>query len=235
MNNKLLTESFSDLSTPLLADALIRLQLPLRIAPPGIRPVTAGSRLSGRVLPARHYGSVDVFLEAMGHARPGDVLVIDNGGRREEGCIGDLTALEAQASGLSGIVVWGTHRDTAELKEIGLPTYSYGCWPSGPQRLDLQEAEALTSARFGDFEVSGEDLVFADDDGCLFVPAIIAEELLSVANAIWRTERRQARAIVAGETLRLQLDFAEYLSKRAGDPAYTFRQHLRDRQGAIEE
>lgn len=116
MNNKLLTESFSDLSTPLLADALIRLQLPLSIAPPGIRSVSAGSRLSGRVLPARHYGSVDVFLEAMGHARPGDVLVIDNGGRRDEGCIGDLTALEAQASGLSGIVVWGTHRDAAAAR-----------------------------------------------------------------------------------------------------------------------
>jgi 4-hydroxy-4-methyl-2-oxoglutarate aldolase len=41
----------------------------------------------------------------MEKAEPGDVLVIDNGGRMDEGCIGDLTVLEAQASGLAGIAV----------------------------------------------------------------------------------------------------------------------------------
>ena len=46
-------------------------------------------------MPARHYGSVDVFLEALSSAGPGDVLVIDNGGRTDEACIGDLVALEA--------------------------------------------------------------------------------------------------------------------------------------------
>jgi regulator of RNase E activity RraA len=59
-----------------------------------------------------HYGSVDIFLEAMGTAKPGDILVIDNQGRMDEGCIGDLTTLEAQACGLAGIIVWGCHRDT---------------------------------------------------------------------------------------------------------------------------
>ena len=106
MKNQLLIESFAELSTPLVADAALRLKVPLRIAPPGISPVISGRRLAGRALPARHFGSVDVFLEAMQNAQPGDVLVIDNGGRRDEGCIGDLTALEAQASGLAGIVVW---------------------------------------------------------------------------------------------------------------------------------
>ena len=56
-------------------------------------------------VPARHFGSVDVFLEAMQTAKPGEVLVIDNGGRLDEGCIGDLTALEAEHCGLSGIIV----------------------------------------------------------------------------------------------------------------------------------
>jgi 4-hydroxy-4-methyl-2-oxoglutarate aldolase len=235
MNNQLLSEKFSELSTPLLADAFIRLKLALRIAPTGIRPVIAGSRLAGHALPARHYGSVDVFLEAMERASPGDVLVIDNGGRRDEGCIGDLTALEAQASLLTGIVVWGVHRDTAELKQIGLPVFSYGACPSGPQKLDTRSQQALISARFGDFDVTTEDVVFADDDGCIFAPRAAVEELLATAHAIWQTERRQAQKILDGETLRAQLRFDEYLLRRAGEPGYTFRQHLRNTEGAIEE
>jgi hypothetical protein len=40
---------------------------------------------------------------------------------------------------------------------------------------------------------------------------------------------------VAGETLRAQTSFDEYLSRRADDSSYTFRQHLRQIGGAIEE
>jgi 4-hydroxy-4-methyl-2-oxoglutarate aldolase len=99
--------AFSELSTALIADACLRLGVPLRLAPFGISPLLSGSRIAGRVMPAQHYGSVDIFLEAMGTAEPGDILVIDNGGRMDEGCIGDLTALEAKACGLAGIIVWG--------------------------------------------------------------------------------------------------------------------------------
>lgn len=235
MYNQHLNSAFSELSTPLVADACLRLGLPIRVAPPGIRALPAGSHIAGRALPMRHYGSVDVFLEVMGMAQPGDVLVIDNGGRMDEGCIGDLIALEAQVCRLGSMIVWGCHRDTVELKRIGFPIFSYGTHPAGPQRLDPRDQDALTTARFGDFKVGREDVVFADADGVLFAPSQRAEELLSTANIIWQTERRQAEALQAGNKLRQQLQFDEYLAQRSADPAYTFRRHLRDIGGAIEE
>jgi hypothetical protein len=151
VKNQLLTKSFAELSTPLVADAALRLKVPLRIAPPGISSVISGRRLAGRALPARHFGSVDV------------------------------------------------------LRQIGFPIFSYGSWPFGPQRLDPRGDAALHSARFGDFEIQKTDVVFADE-----------------MTAVFLLRRRQLR-------------FAEYLAKRSADPTYTFRQHLRRMDGAIEE
>ena len=74
--------------------------------PSSLQRLVPGSHIAGRVFPVRHYGSVDVFLEAINLATPGDVLVIDNGGRLDEACIGDLIALEAHAAGMAGVVIW---------------------------------------------------------------------------------------------------------------------------------
>jgi len=143
--------------------------------------------------------------------------------------------LEAEAAGLAGLVVWGRHRDTRELAEIGLPVFSYGSYPLGPALLAEREPEALATARFGPYLVSGDDIVFGDDDGVLFVAAEHATRVLAAAEQIWQTERDQAHRIRAGETLRQQTAFGDYLAERAAQPSYTFRQHLRRIGGAIEE
>lgn len=229
------SEMFAELSTPLILDACIRVGVPLRAAPSGIAALVAGAKVAGRVLPARHYGSVDVFLEAFEASQHGDVLIVDNGGRRDEACIGDLAALEAAGAGLAGMVVWGLHRDSDELREIRLPLWSYGAYPVPPTRLNPQAGDAIGSARIGSHLVTARDTVFCDDDGVAFVGADRVEEVLSTAKAIWEIERRQAEKISNGESLRAQTRFADYLARRSSDSTYTFRAHLRAVRGAIEQ
>jgi regulator of RNase E activity RraA len=223
----------TELTTAHLADACLRTGVPVRVA--ALSPVVPGSTVSGRVRPARHAGSVDVFLEAIDLAEPGDVLVADNGGRLDEACVGDLVVLEAKAAGLAGVIVWGLHRDTADIRAIGLPVFSLGALPTGPLRLDERAGDALLRAQVGPWSVDQDHLVAADDDGAVFLPAERAAELYEVAAGIRDTERRQAARIRDGASLREQLHHAGFLAERRRRPGWTFREHLRTIGGAVEE
>jgi 4-hydroxy-4-methyl-2-oxoglutarate aldolase len=226
------------LPTAAIADAVVRHDLELRLGPPGLVRVVDGPPIAGRAIPVRHAGSVDVFLEALERLGPdaaGGILVADNDGRRDEGCIGDLITLECASAGLAGIVIWGLHRDAAELRRIGLPVFSLGTCPAGPRRTDPRAPDAFERARLGEIEVTPGDVVFADDDGGIVVGAADLERVLATASEIVTTERAQADLARAGTSLREQFGFADYLARRAADPTLTFRQHLRERRASIEE
>lgn len=222
-------------TTPFIADACLQQKLPIRMAPVSIRPMRAGLRVAGRARPARHAGSTDVFLEAIAAATAGDVLVIDNGGRNDEGCIGDLVAGEALVAGLGGIVVWGAHRDTVAIAAIGIPVWSTGTCPAGPQELRTRSPHALEAASLSHVTVTRDDYVFADVDGVVVVAEAELRRLIDAARDIARREQAQAdRLLNGGERLWAQLQVEAYVQRRQGDPSYTFRQHLKSLGGAIE-
>ena len=229
MDNAELTRRFATLTTAHVADGCLRAGVPVQCAPAGTAAVIPGMRLSGRVLPARHAGSVDVFLEALGLAEPGDVLVVDNNGRLDESCVGDLVTLEAQQAGLAGIVVWGLTRDTVDIRAIGLPVFSLGTLSTGPLAVTERPSGALAAARVGEWTVTSADAVLGDEDGVLFVPLASIPEVLDHAERIRDTERRQAVLIASGTSLREQVRFEEYM--RSG---LSFREHLRGVGGEIE-
>jgi len=221
--------------TAALADAAHRVGAFLRVAPANLRPLIPGSAVSGPALPFVHRGGADTLLEAIDRARRGQVLVIDNQGRRDEACVGDLLALEVQVAGLAGIVVWGLHRDTSQLCSIALPLYSLGSLPIGPDPSSLHERQAASDrpALLGTHPVRETDFVVADDDGVLLLGEGQFEQLVPIAREIEQTERSQAERLHGGETLRSQLDLAGYLQARERDASLTFSQHLRRIGGAI--
>jgi regulator of RNase E activity RraA len=221
------------LTTAHLADACLRLEVQPRSVP--LRAISTGSRLSGPAVPVRHFGSVDIFLEAIDAASPGSVLVVDNQGRLDEACLGDLVSLEAATAALAGIVIWGCHRDTAEIRAIGLPLFSLGAIPAGPERLDARDDAAFNEANVGNFSVSQADFVVADDDGVLFLPADLLEKIVGEAQSIRETERQQAELVRQGKSLREQLQLAHYVERRRLNPELTFRMHLHGLGAAIEE
>jgi regulator of RNase E activity RraA len=235
MNGKMLQNMLGTLSTPHLADACLRVGAQVRCAPAGLAALARGMRCAGRVLPACHAGSVDIFLEALERAGPGDVLVADNGGRLDEACIGDLVTLEAQKAGLGGIVVWGLHRDTDELLHIGLPFFSLGSIPTGPLRLDARAPECLERARVDSWALTVGDFAVCDSDGVIFLPETQLQEIVAAAASIRETERKQAERMRGGVSLRDQTHFGQYLAARGAAPTLGFREHLRRLGAAVEE
>lgn len=224
-----------DWSTPFIVDACVALGLPVRTGAPGLVPLIPGSRAAGRACPARHAGSVDVFLEAIHEAERGDVLVIDNVGRLDEGCIGDLVAGEAFMGGLAGILVYGVHRDTAAIRNLGMAVWSLGTCPVGPQELRARSAHARGAASIGAHTtVTREDIVFLDEDGVIVVEASEAGRAIAAARDIAARETAQASRLLKGERLWDQLGLDDYVARRREDPEITFREHLKARGGAIE-
>lgn len=232
-----LSPAIHTLATAHIVDACMRLNVPYRLLPYDIKPLLPmNAMLSGPVVPVRHYGSVDVFLEALESAPKEGVLVIDNQARVDEACIGDLIVLEVKNAGLKAMIVNGLHRDTKELLQIGLPVFSRGAYPSGPARLDEREQEAFASANVGHFSVTGKDTVFIDQDGAIFIEtALIENQLFEVAAAIRDKEKQQVIAAEQGTSLREQFQFEAFLKQRKADPGHTFRKHLAAIAKSIEE
>ena len=79
-----------------------------------------------------------------------------------------------------------------------------------------------------------EDAVFADEDGVLFVALADCPRVIAAARDIATREQAQAARLLAGDPLREQLRLADYVQRRAEDPEYTFREHLKRLKAAIE-
>ncbi len=196
------------LDTGLVSDALDRLQL--RGATIGIRPVWPCPKIVGRVMTVRTVPAGratsphHLAMPAIAAAEPGDVIVVDNGGRTDVSGWGDILSTAAKRRGLSGAVIDGACRDVDGTQAVGFPVYARAVVPV-TARGRIVEESYNHPVQCGGVPVYPGDLVIADGSGVVFIPQDRAAEVLAVAEELAAREQEMLAQIRAGVPL-LEVD-----------------------------
>jgi 2,4-dichlorophenol 6-monooxygenase len=155
-----------------------------------VRTVLAGPAEPGR--PAQHIAAA--AIEAAG---PGDVLVIANAGRVDVSSWGGILTLAAGRRGIGGVVIDGACRAIAESEEQAFPVFGRAVVPVSARgrivQLAMEEPVEVAGTA-----VHPGDLVLADRNGVVFVPAAELERVLSLAERIVARESAMAEAVRSG-------------------------------------
>ena len=194
-------ERLLKLDTCAVSDGMDRLGL--TGATYGVRPMWPCPKIVGRAVtmkikpvgldkPKQHLGTLPIDA-----AQPGDVIVIDNGGRPDTSCWGGLLALAAKTKGISGVVIDGACRDIDESRDVGFPVYARGAVPMTARGRVMQEAYNQ-EIEFTGVQVHPGDLVIADGSGVVIIPRSKEEEIVREAEAVAAAEARMAEGIRQG-------------------------------------
>lgn len=194
----------------------------VRVLDNAIRARSATTRVIGPAFTVRCQDDLLGVLRAIETAAPGDVVVVDGGGR-ELAFGGELFARGALVRGLAGIIVDGGYRDIGYVSGGPLPVYSRSITPVAAPANRLGELQVPVTC--GGVVVRPGDVVLADDEGVIVVDAERVAALLDAAAAIKATERRLIEKLAAGETLSNGMNLQEHVeSLRGGTPStLTFR------------
>ncbi|MGV9298368.1 4-carboxy-4-hydroxy-2-oxoadipate aldolase/oxaloacetate decarboxylase [Amycolatopsis sp. NPDC003676] len=169
------------------------------------RPAWDGAQIVGRAMPvsaqlgdnlALHHG-----IEAAGS---GDVLVVDAGGA-PFGYWGEVMAVAAQARGICGLVIDGGVRDTQQLASLGFPAFSTAIsirgtiknWPGTVGRSITLRGRVVRRG----------DIVVADRDGIVVLPADEYDRVLAASRARAEKEESYMDRLRSGETTLDVYDF----------------------------
>lgn len=137
-------------------------------------------------------------VQAIDQAVPGSVLIIDV--RGEGPAIwGEEATRSCLQQALAGVVINGALRDSAEIHELGFPTFAKLVAPAAgdPKGMGM----IGVPLKIGETAVRPDDWVIADDDGVVVVPQERAVEVANRAVSVVERESREKAEIDAGSTL----------------------------------
>jgi regulator of RNase E activity RraA len=155
------------------------------------RTVLAGPRPSDG--PAAH-----IATAAVEAADPGDVLVIANSGRTDVSCWGGILTVAARLRQIGGVVIDGACRDINESHELDFPVFGRAVVPVSA-RGRIVQLDMAVPVEFAGVTVMPGDLVLADRNGVVFVPADRAADVITLAERIVARETAMAEAVRAGK------------------------------------
>lgn len=148
--------------------------------PARIKPIHPAMHLCGRAFPVRSTRGDNLFLHhAIYAALPGDVLVVDTAGAEEFGYWGEVMALAAQQRGIAGLVITGGVRDSLRMIDMKFPVFSIGTCIRGTGKDPQGRGTIGEPIRIGDIIIHAGDIVLADNDGVMILPAAQAQAIIA--------------------------------------------------------
>ena len=197
-----LIEKFKEMDTTCVSDALDRLGI--KGGCEGIVPIVSGVKAVGTAFTVKYRpcgvekGTVGDFLDDV---LPGQVVVLDNGGRTYGTVWGDIMTFYARRQGIAGTVIDGVCRDLPRILESKYPIYTRGRFMvTGKDRVEVDGINVPVS--ISNVQVKPNDIIHCDDTGVVVVPAEKAEEVLAIAIEIDEAEQKILELLAQGMTLR---------------------------------
>lgn len=113
------------------------------------------------------------------HTQAGDIVVVDARGDMHSGIFGEMMLTFFKGRGGQGVVIDGVLRDRPNVGGLGLGLWLRGFSPNYHTQTDLMPFAVNVPIACGGVTVMPGDIIVADDDGVIVVPAGLAEKVIA--------------------------------------------------------